>query len=602
MLAAALVVPAHAYGLDFCTESAGKTELGFAVKPSLVANADAIMDTTFADVGLTGGDPTELLFSLKHTIGAILESAGAPNTPASREGFLQTMLDTMPRSPAFMLNSEAGVMMPLDDRQGEPSKLTPAGLLDPTSLVAMKPLAVFNRFDLAPADWSHCGEHRIVYGKVNPDVPSAPNRLLLIFEAAVPNPDPEAGEAGCRPITEFWAGQSGVTDQKEVAKRLAAFFYEGKTDPQQPADLAGPVVSFRNYGGDGNRGQVRGNLFMGFPWQLREWLTQLTFDPAGNQLEFVVETVKDNPLAELYGDALPPDILNVNIPAAAEGLHGDFVQALTSEISANLMSEETDKHQGLVDALPGYDLGTDPTVAVDEAKLLLNTIALGNDDRFNEHQSTSLGSDDEPTVLAGPIMRSILDQLASVPSGSIGSQSADIILNRAQAATCAGCHQTAVNEAVRNNPDGTAVLWPPVHGAFVHVDEATRELSPALETSFLPVRRYILGRHLCEGEQAVAAVEPAAGAESMSPRVASDYSMRFVDEIVASFTQSGAAAKLESAKAAADAGEPLHLAVARQLAPAQRVVLRVKLREEIARARSQERQGPGAYIEQRRPH
>ncbi len=45
------------------------------------------------------------------------------------------------------------------------------------------------------------------------------------------------------------------------------------------ADLRGPVVDFRNYGGDGNRGQVRGNMFMDFPWQLREWLTQLTFEP-----------------------------------------------------------------------------------------------------------------------------------------------------------------------------------------------------------------------------------------------------------------------------------------------------------------------------------
>ena len=73
----------------------------------------------------------------------------------------------------------------------------------------MKPLAVFNRFDLAPADFAHCGEYRIVYGKENPAF--APNRFLLIFEASVPNPDPDEGEAGCRPITEFWAGLSGIS-------------------------------------------------------------------------------------------------------------------------------------------------------------------------------------------------------------------------------------------------------------------------------------------------------------------------------------------------------------------------------------------------------
>ena len=86
---------------------------------------------------------------------------------------------------------------------------------------------------------------------------------MLIFEAAVPNPDPAAGEEGCRPITEFWAGLSGfASDDTEIAKRLSAFFYEGKTDPSLAEPDMGPVVNYKNYGGDGSRGQVRGNLFM----------------------------------------------------------------------------------------------------------------------------------------------------------------------------------------------------------------------------------------------------------------------------------------------------------------------------------------------------
>ena len=73
---------------------------------------------------------------------------------------------------------------------------------------------------------------------------------------------------------------SGASDDTEIAKRLSAFFYEGKTDPNlTEPDLIGPVVDYRNYGGDGSRGQVRGNLFTQLPWQLREWLTQQTFDP-----------------------------------------------------------------------------------------------------------------------------------------------------------------------------------------------------------------------------------------------------------------------------------------------------------------------------------
>ena len=298
------------------------------------------------------------------------------------------------------------MLVPFDNRSGEVSRLNAAGLLDETDTsatsIAMRPLALFNRFDLSPDNWSHCGEHRIVYGKINPDVPTAPNRFLLIFEAAVPNPDPAAGEAGCRPITEFWARLSGSTagSDTDIAKKLHAFFYQGKTDPSLTrADLLGPVVDFRNYGGDGNRGQVRGNIFMQFPWQLREWLTQLTFDP-NQRIAFVTDTVKDNPVAELYKDDLTgTGFLNANVGAAVTVLHGDFVQALSTTIRDGLMSEETTKHRTLKDGLPTFDLGSDP---VAEPEVLLNTIALGNDNRFNEHQSTSLGPSDDIKVHAPP--------------------------------------------------------------------------------------------------------------------------------------------------------------------------------------------------------
>ncbi|MCC2663602.1 MAG: hypothetical protein K0S35_1524 [Geminicoccaceae bacterium] len=374
LLSTAAALPALA--ADFCQAVGDKIALDFEVKPSLVAHSDAIMDTTFDDAGLPGGDPGERLFSFKRTIGAILESAGdvgGTNTPAAREAFVQTMIDSFALANGFTLNPDAGVLMPLDARGGERLGLSAANLLDDTNAQGMKPLAVFNRFDLAPADWIHCGEHRIVYGKESPNFPL--NRFLLIFEAAVPNPDPTAGEAGCRPITEFWAGLSAhAGDDTELARRLAAFFYEGRTDPSLAApDLPGAVVDYRNYGGDGSRGQVRGNLFVQQPWQLREWLTQPTFNPA-NPLAFVVETVKDNPLAELYRDSLSgTPIASANLPAALTVLHGNFVAALTSDIRDHLMAEETQKHQRLDQDLARFDLGTGPTNEVDEKKILFST-------------------------------------------------------------------------------------------------------------------------------------------------------------------------------------------------------------------------------------
>ncbi len=138
------------------------------------------------------------------------------------------------------------------------------------------------------------------------------------------------------------------------------------------------MVDYRNYGGDGPRGQVRGNFFMQQPWQLREWLTQPTFDPA-NPVAFVRDTVKDNPLAELYQDDLS---LPSNIASAVTALHGDFVASLTSDIRDHLMSEETQKHRKLVDDLEHFDLtdlGIGATEQEAERNILLNTIALGND-------------------------------------------------------------------------------------------------------------------------------------------------------------------------------------------------------------------------------
>jgi hypothetical protein len=273
----------------------------------------------------------------------------------------------------------------------------------------------------------------------------------LIFEAAVPNRDPAAGEAGCRPIAEFWAGLSGPTGgtDTEIARKLHAFFYEGKTDPSLTrADLLGPVVDFRNYGGDGNRGQVRGNLFMQQPWQLREWLTQLTFE-SNQPIAFVTDTVKDNPIAELYKDDLTgTGILNANVGAAVTVLHGDFVQALSTTIRDALMSEETTKHRTLTGDLDRFDLGSDP---VEEPQILLNTIALGNHNRFNEHQSTSQGSSDDIKVHAPPgsALRTVLGQLTAAPSAFLARQTAEVFLSRAQAGTCAGCHMLSPGAVVR---------------------------------------------------------------------------------------------------------------------------------------------------------
>src|SRR5262249_17793707 len=109
----------------------------------------------------------------------------------------------------------------------------------------------------------------------------------------------------------------------------------------------------------------------------------------------------------------------------------------------------------------------------------------------------------------------------------------------------------------------------------VHVNE-DRSLSPALQDSFLPFRRYVLARHLCgTGEPEVAALAPEAPAAMRS--------MRFIDE-------------------PPTAAPPSLLALPPSAPAAIHQAARLQTRAEIARAREIEMQFPGAFVERRRAH
>lgn len=612
-IVAVLAAPLQAQTSAMCVEqSDGRFSLDFEIRPSLVVTSDSVLDATRGDLGLDGA-AGERAFSFSRTIGALLESANAPSDAASQQAFLQTMLDSFAVPAGQRLNADAGIMMPFDDRQAE-ATLSAAALLDEASPDAMVPLALFNRFDLAPEDWSHCGEHRIVYGKNRTNPASPLNRFLLIFEAMVPNPSPADGERGCRRVAEFWAGLSGMSETDQAAA-LSSFYYDGETG-HPDGDLIDPVVNFRNFGGDGSRGQVRANAFVAQPWQLREWLTQLTFSTTGPALAFVPVTVKDNPLAQLYNDDITAhaDVMAGNVPAAVTTLHGQFVQALTSSVADNLLSETTPKHQRLVAGLEGFDLGPAP---VDEETILLNTIALGNYDRFNEHQSTSQGFVDAPGQPAGSsvAVTALLDAVGGATGASIPSQTGQTLLNRARAATCGGCHMTASRGQdgfdgpgviVRENIDGTVVRWPDVHaGGFVHVNELDRALSPALENELLPFRRYVLGLHLCRDLDVSAP-------DGEEPEVPEPYAMvlsdrnvevetvatseRYIDEVIDAFVS-------EAVRDPAAFASPSSEAGAGSLSPEEQLALREATRQAIDAARAIELElTDGAFVETRRPH
>lgn len=102
-------------------------------------------------------------------------------------------------------------------------------------------IGITNRFDLAPADGSNCGQYRLVFARPS----SAPLDMFhIIFEAVLPNPNPAAGLSACRPVADFWAGLSAVGSMDERRAQLEMFFFQG---------LPGfsPVVRAENYSGAG---------------------------------------------------------------------------------------------------------------------------------------------------------------------------------------------------------------------------------------------------------------------------------------------------------------------------------------------------------------
>ena len=604
----------------------GKATLNFGIKPAMVVHDDATMAATFAQAGLTpspGLSTDSKLFSFARTIDALLSSAGelGPQTPEevrdeARAEFVDTLLSSL-RGNTVMVNRKSGLLIPLDDRTAEEGAMSAERMLDENDPEeGLRPRALFNRFDLAPADWSHCGEYRVVYA-TNPANAGTRDRLFLIFEAMMPNPafvagKPGVSEAGCRAIAELWAKLPGGGDAASVGSRaatLSKLYYDGipgvTTLGPRPAN---PILSFHNLGGDGGRGQVRANMFFnGGDWQLREWLTQRTADG----LAFIPETVKDNPPAELFADDFAATALaGANIGSVAQALHADFITHFFNEAQHHVMTERTPNYRNLVDQLNKIDAGT-----LSEDNILVSVMGLGSDDRFNDFESISHPAGDEITKSAGPKFKQALglsntaaDRVNTGLDIGMRAQEADVILARAEAGTCSGCHQSSPRDGVTPNaaiirvkPDGSIVRWPdvvPKNGGFVHVHE-DGTLSVALEEHFLPTRRLILGSHLCkalpaEGQAVVESMAAVPSSPSITATSATDpvisEQIYFADTFLRGFGVEvgapGMATTLAASRDDAASGADGFAALA----------------EKVRESRETEREMPGAFVEHRRPH
>ena len=436
----------------------------------------------------TGNPNTDLQnrFGFKKTLAAILSRAGSSQKP---EALVDTLLQSFRTTDTEDRQPRSSLPMKLDSRAGE-AGLEASELLNPEAANGMIPVGLFNRFDLAAAEAGHCGEARVVYAKK----PSG-GRLLLILEGKVTPADSGNGNGkdanACNDVAEFWASLVTMEDDAR-AEALEKFYFDGDLGEGKPR-LAAPPMSFENLGGS-DRGQVRGNLFVQGNWQLREWL----LNRHNNRLSFDVETVKDNPLTELYDVAKAGDAPEAARRAAETT---EFQASFAKSMISGLASDNAVGSGSAVRALStdiqmvhGFGFG-------------------GSTARYDEFQSTAEDADDIPQPDAD------FQAAISAQAASLGLQlEANHIIARATVLTCHGCHQPG--GGFTRPPEFTTEIAPgvawPMSLQIVHIDESSN-LSPALENSFLPFRAAVLEDALCAIGQKVVLESARASARKSLP-------------------------------------------------------------------------------------
>ena len=319
------------------------------------------------------------------------------------------------------------------------------------------PIALVYRPDLAPRDGSYCGEARVILARPS----DTAGRNLIIFEAAIPNPEPGCGVVGCRRIAAFWAGLSAVNAFSARMAALERFYFTGFDVVHDGLNMP-PALDAAHLGlpdGAGvRRGQIRTNQFMTGPnpqqWQLREFkLARACTPESGCKLYFEPVFVKTNPWGGLFNDLAPSP------------LGPTFRDAFLGQLTA---------------------------LAPQDVNAMSMTIGAG----FNAGQSTAQGTENRyaaQLALGDPagFRQAITDRLAALGL----SLTADDIAARATAQSCAGCHQLSNNALLGGlDPAGAPLRWPASAG-FVHVLE-TGTRSAALNNVFLPRRKEILEQYL----------------------------------------------------------------------------------------------------------
>ena len=303
--------------------------------------------------------------------------------------------------------------------------------------------AFVNRMDLAPANGAHCGQQRMIFAS------NSINRAFMILEAQIPNPSPELGIQGCRPLAQFWMDQNNNPDAKSRGLLLAQAFLQGGV-PGLAESGFGAFYTAENL--TVGSGQIRTNQFDSDPWTLREF--KLALD--GDSITALPFPVSESPNGALWNEdsGLPQgEACRESFLSAMDGVIGDDMSLMSFVVDAACKNSES-RADGFTE---------------DYAKQMTPGFASQIQDKL-----LSLGSKLSPFDVA----------------------------NRARfAGSCIGCHQEGGGRSLGNN------VFAPFSNDFPQVEEFTQGCgngetgncfapSNALTTVFLPGRLAVLSNLL----------------------------------------------------------------------------------------------------------
>jgi len=427
-----------------CAVTPNPSESLFVTDPTALANFSlgAVMSQIVATGSTTGQTSLELYQQLVDTLNdAAHARTKGPHCDDQKNSSGQPTINGFPeqfcpRQEGFLAGTDPFIAPVGDGGTPNPDSYVTTGLV--------------NRFDLAPNNGANCGQYRVVYGKLSGKT-NIFDRMLLIFEAVLPNPNPSEGLLGCLPVAKFWDDLSADPSPSSRASKLKSFYFNG---------LKGfaPVIRAQNYGigGGTNTGQIRANMFMfqapgdplsGQEWELREFRLSQSCSGTGCSLTADNTFVQTNPWGQLFGGTDPQSL------AFQNAFLGQVPHLAAKSVAKIGMSTPT------VDDGPQSDEQV-PT----------------NQDYFVQAENNTV------------FLKNITAKLASIGRSDLTAHN---ILDRATTQGCAGCHEIANGRDLGPDGDGGAKLTWPFSNGFTQVDESSH-LSNALIQVFLPARAKVL--------------------------------------------------------------------------------------------------------------